>query len=209
MWRFSIFRFQVQVHWLFGLTAAFIAGGLHVRSPEQWLRVFIQMAIIFVSILAHELGHAFMARRLGGYPHIVLYGLGGLTYLGRTGFTRKEAILISAAGPAAGFALAGLFHLGLILSGGVSSPYLPFFLSFGGFINVAWTCLNLLPILPMDGGQILKEALGPSRLRTTCWVGILAAAGCCFYAFWNGWPFLGILMVFFCYQNYKGQSHLR
>src|SRR5262245_38499848 len=68
------------------------------------------VAVCLVSVLIHELGHAFAIRRFGGEPAILLYGGGGLTF-GNTRETPQQAILVSFAGPAAQFVLAGLAHV--------------------------------------------------------------------------------------------------
>ena len=130
------------------------------------------------------MGHALAMRAAGFQPWIVLYGLGGQTsydqgYGFRTAGARPiQQILISFAGPAAGFLLAGIVLLGLALSGygpGIGwfgpwrVPLVPRLAWFpnaqvGDFINdvlltsVFWGIFNLLPVYPMDGGQITREA---------------------------------------------------
>jgi membrane-associated protease RseP (regulator of RpoE activity) len=45
------------------------------------------------------------------------------------------------------------------------------------WISIVWALLNLLPILPLDGGQLLNAVLGPDRIKTTLWVTIVTAVG--------------------------------
>src|ERR1043166_8856978 len=72
-----------------------------ITSPVD---LMIWVAVVFVSILIHELGHALVARAHGWQPWITLYGMGGLASYQPTRHDTRSQILISAAGPAAGFA---------------------------------------------------------------------------------------------------------
>ena len=110
---FVLFGFPVRVHpffWVISLLLG-ISG-----DPKPEL-VLIWVAAVFVSILVHELGHAFAIRRYGGQAWITLYGMGGLASSNEANRTPKAQILISAAGPAAGFVLAAAVLVAIRLSG--------------------------------------------------------------------------------------------
>src|SRR5262245_16689597 len=90
-------------------------------NANQPIMVLIAIFVVFVSILVHELGHALMMRRYGREAHIVLYLMGGLAIEGggssfgsfggfrsRGSRTTTEQVMISAAGPGAGYVLAGV-----------------------------------------------------------------------------------------------------
>jgi Zn-dependent protease len=122
-------------------------------------------------------------RAYGFRPWITLYGLGGLTSRGDLGaygarpLSAGGEILISAAGPAAGFLLAGLVLVTVMatghevvigFSGGlpnvgwhgvVGSHYLDVLLWYLVTVNIFWGLLNLMPVYPLDGGQITREIL--------------------------------------------------
>src|SRR4051794_41088064 len=72
---FRLFGFPVRVHPFFWLTTVIFGMGGGPADPQ---RTLVWVGIVFVSILAHELGHATMQRFYGGHPWITLYGLGGL-----------------------------------------------------------------------------------------------------------------------------------
>jgi len=173
---FVLFGIPVRVHpffWFVGLLL-----GLH--SPTAGAMI-AWIAALFLGILVHELGHAAVMRSYGFYPSIVLYGMGGLAMYGpgqpfnarRPGFSGQ--ILISAAGPLAGFALAALVSAGMHLAGHplvlvkvarlvpmvfVAGPIESHFVGFVNdllFISVFWGIINLLPVYPLDGGQIARE----------------------------------------------------
>ncbi len=157
---FSVFGIPVRVHPLFWLVAALLgwsACGGDMKLLTLW------MACVFVSILVHELGHALTAQSFGWPPHIVLYSFGGYaSFQPSWGYTTARAILVLAAGPGAGFALFGLVLAGqlLMIHKGVEIPYYARqTIGFMEFINLWWGLVNLLPVYPLDGGQISREAL--------------------------------------------------
>jgi Zn-dependent protease len=88
--------------------------GMRAEDP---VAVLVWVAVVFVSILVHELGHAFMQRSYRGHPWITLYGLGGLASCNDCSRSPWAQILISLAGPMAGFLFAALIMLGLGLTG--------------------------------------------------------------------------------------------
>jgi Zn-dependent protease len=132
--------------------------------------------VCFVSVLAHELGHAFMIRRFGGEPAILLYGGGGLTF-GNTRETPGQAILVSLAGPATGFMLAGIAHAvwrTVPPSPGLDALYDDIF-----WVNVVWGAANLLPMLPLDGGNAFEALLSLRWPRRARLVAEVVTALCC------------------------------
>lgn len=176
---FSLFGIPVRVHPLFWL----IALVLGLMGSSQMSDVFVWAAAMLVAILIHELGHALAMRRLGLRPWIVLHGMGGLTACDTAQWRNPRAshwasqIVVSAAGPAAGFLLAAAVIAVLHLSGhpawisfdresqfffsiqmaAVGSRTLSLFVYFILFISVIWGAFNLLPVYPLDGGHIARE----------------------------------------------------
>lgn len=173
---FSLFGIPIRVHPFFWLVGLLLAA----RSSSA-LDVLIWIAALFIAILIHELGHALVMRAYGFRPSITLYGLGGLTSYGSAGNWRSQGhgtvgqIAISAAGPGAGFFLAAVIVAGIILSGHefrfefggplgmrygfepVASPAFDDLLGSLLFISLIWGAVNLLPVYPLDGGQIARE----------------------------------------------------
>lgn len=169
------------------------------------MRTLLWMVAVFVSILVHELGHAMAARNYGAYPEIRLHGLGGVTIMPGGYFNRAQSIFVSAAGPLAGLALGGLVWL-------IDRAYPPqngFLMIMVGmfiWINFFWTFINLLPILPLDGGQILRDLLGPKNIQFAIWIGVLCAGGAAIWAFQRGQLFLALMMLFLAYGNFQNQN---
>jgi stage IV sporulation protein FB len=205
MLSFSLFGFPVRVHWTFWILAALVGGGLRARGPEDWPLIIAAVGVIFVSILVHELGHAFTGRKFGARPDIMLYAMGGLCHLPGARFSRPQHIAVSFAGPAAGFLLAGAFVI-LANAGPIAHPVLRHAVAVGLFVNIVWTVLNLLPILPLDGGQILRDVVGPKGHQVVRWIGALAAAGLCVFALMRGFYFGAFVAGALAFLNFQGRT---
>jgi Zn-dependent protease len=150
---FTIGPFPVRVHLSFLLVTLLI--GFNVSNLFLTLTWVL---VVFFSILVHELGHALVAEYYGMFPIIQLYSMGGLTIPGRSRkLTHLQEILLSLAGPTAGFLLGLLVFLaGQLL--GTSAPVLVYqILSQLLWVNIGWGILNLIPMLPLDGGQVMRN----------------------------------------------------
>jgi stage IV sporulation protein FB len=231
---FRLFGFPVRIHPFFWLIALLL--GMQNNS----VRGIILWAIaVLVSILVHELGHAFMMRHFGLTPHIVLYGLGGMTAYPTHQLTSsrasgwREQILISFAGPGAGFLLAATVFA-IIASSGHSvyfnftlesrflfnfgfSPYeselLNYFFYSLLWISIAWGILNLMPIYPLDGGHIAREVcLRINRAKGIEWaslIAILVAGLLSFYALREKSFFMLLFFGYFAFINYQTYQQSR
>ncbi|MDR1191848.1 MAG: site-2 protease family protein [Verrucomicrobiales bacterium] len=200
MLKFSLFGFPVQVQPWFWLVAFLLGGGFRMRGGFDWLPVLEWMTVIFLSLMVHELGHAFAVRRFGGWPVIELQMFGGVTYY-ENRFDRKERLIISAAGPACSLALMVAAAASLYLL--PVPPFLREITWMTMWINGIWTVFNLLPVLPMDGGQILRDVLGPRHFRLSCMIGMLTAVIIGVVLFHYGWTFAAVLLGFMAFQNYR------
>jgi len=221
---FVLFGIPVRVHplfWLIGL----LLGPHRSGGPA----ILAWMLAFFIGILGHEWGHDLVIRRQGGQPWIVLYGLGGLAFGNRASGGWPQ-IAVSAAGPAAGFLMAALVAAGVAASGHrvevllgapllvlaqvgeiVGSAALTQWINSFFFVTIVYGVLNLLPIYPLDGGQIARElfvmALGRDGVRhslilSMITAGTLAAAAA---VFWH----LFVLALFFGYFAYASFAALQ
>jgi Zn-dependent protease len=163
---FRVLRFPVRVHPWFWIATILLNGNNLLRIGPEFLLAWV--AVAFVSILVHELGHALTFRRFGADADIVLYAFGGLAIPTHTIAGRGRRILVSLAGPGAGFLLCGLVYVS-DLAFGWSRPavvrdptdLLPAFLYRQLiWVNLVWGVFNLLPVFPLDGGQIARELCG-------------------------------------------------
>ena len=215
---FSILRIPVRVHPVFWLTAVWLGW-----VPGRMDLVLVHVLCIFAAILVHELGHALTTRRFGWYPEIALYFLGG--YATTTRHSTWKDIAVSAAGPAAGFLLfAVTLGFGVATANGAGrGELLSAAIAFSLFINFVWNVMNLLPVLPLDGGHISREFfcwLSPRRGEEISLKVSLVASGA--IALWaahcrsQGRGLLGLdpvfLLVMFgylCYQSFQALQNLR
>jgi Zn-dependent protease len=140
---------------------------LLVFARGDLLRGIIWGVCITLSLLTHELGHAFVARHLRHDPSIMLHAMG----------------------PAAGLAL-GLVVYGvwlLLLTTGAASPAAATVVNALLYPCITWNLLNLIPLWPLDGGQLFRLALlrwfsARQAARATHTVALLLLAAAGFYA---------------------------
>lgn len=205
MLRFWIFGFHVTVELWFWITAFLLGGGLR---PDAWSSVSnlanlaIWAIVVFFSILIHELGHAFTGRRFGANPEIVLHAFGGAAVMHGARFNRRQDLLVTAAGPGASILLGSLALAALVYLP-IPSPDVRETLVDLVWINYFWTLINLLPIQPLDGGLLLRTALGDRRLDITCLIGVFCAAGVAVLALLTGRTFLTLLMALLAFENWR------
>ncbi|QDT69600.1 Stage IV sporulation protein FB [Planctomycetes bacterium MalM25] len=172
---FQLFGIPVRITPFFWVVALFLAS----QYPLDGAVVFV--AAVLVSIVVHELGHAFVQRAFGGRPSITLYAFGGLASAPGVHDGWWRQVLISLAGPFAGFFLAGMVWAALEFVGPPNARLGAFFLNALLLINIAWGVINLAPIWPLDGGRVARElftVLMPpaTGIRVSLWVSMLCAA---------------------------------
>ena len=174
MIRFSLFGIPIQIQPWFWISLAILGGGESANSKDGIVRLILFLLAGLISILVHELGHALTGRAFGARSQITLQAFGGFAAFAGARFTRPQHFLVTAAGPVAQLLLAALTFLAI--------PDLFLLTSVAGHfwkvltgLSIVWALLNLLPVLPLDGGQMLNALLGPARLRLTLWITILSA----------------------------------
>jgi hypothetical protein len=162
------------------------AGGLNLGMPDGGTLLFMGLwiACALVSVMVHELGHVIMGRVFGQPGNITLGGLGGQAVGDYGNIKPWKRILVIFAGPGAGFlfmalligldsgpwdeAMRWLDWPSLIIRGGLIARFDPAFTIRSNMIygiamallivmNLLWNIINLFPIIPMDGGMILRE----------------------------------------------------
>jgi len=157
---------RIDVGWLlvFGLISWSLASGyfpyvLPSQSPAAyWAQGLLAAALLFSSVLLHELAHALVA--IGhGLPvsGITLHIFGGVSQLEAEPETPRAEILIAIVGPFTSFAIAGIAAiLGRLLTG---APWADALMGYLAAVNLLVGFFNLLPAFPLDGGRILRAAL--------------------------------------------------
>ena len=210
-----LFRFSgidVFLHWSWFLVAAYeISSRKGTYSSVGWN--IVEYLALFLIVLLHEFGHALACRQVGGSAdHIVLWPLGGVAYVNPP--QRPGATLWSiAAGPLVNVALGIiLYGIGVLSRGSAwlaASPDLHALLRSIFVINIGLLVFNVLPIYPLDGGQILRSLLwfplGRARsLMAAAMIGLLGAAGFILWAFKSQDVWLGAIAVFVLMNSWAG-----
>ncbi len=210
-----LFRFagvDLYLHWAWFLVAAYeISSRAKSYSSLSW-NVLEYLALFFI-VMMHEYGHALACRQVGGVAnYIVLWPLGGVAYVNPP--PRPGATLWSiAAGPLVNVVLIPILWVALLLSRAqgwaVAAPNAHTWLRAVLFINVGLLAFNLLPIYPLDGGQILRSLLwflfGRARsLMVTTVIGFVGVAGLILLALWAHSVWFGILAAFILLNCWGG-----
>jgi Zn-dependent protease len=209
---FRLGPFPVRIHLSFFLTSFLLSG-----AWDDATRLLLWVAIVFVSVLIHELGHAIAGRAFGLEPQIDLHGMGGTTsWKSGRDVSRGKSIVISGAGPAFGLIVGGAL-IALLAVGVVHAPEGTVAQTIVGmvlYVNVGWSLFNLMPMLPLDGGNILRALLRSAkqpirgeraaRIVSIVTAGIIAAIA---IAAWKSW-YIAILAGLFAYQNIQALSAL-
>lgn len=201
---FQLLGIPVTIHWTFWLIMAIIGGADQARTAEDWLRVGLFLLAGAISVLVHEFGHALTGRRFGAIrPSVYLQGMGGMCTFQHSAFRRWQDFLVTFAGPLAGYTLAVLSILALGVFPDDGPPLILFLLQTLLLVNLVWSTLNLFPILPLDGGHMLRATLGPRRLRITLMISMVTSMLCVIPALYFGSYIGAILFAYFAWENAK------
>jgi Zn-dependent protease len=236
---FRMFGVPVRVHPMFWIVTAIMGS----RSGDVKF-LLLWVVAVFVSIMVHEFGHVLAYAYYGMPGRVVLHAFGGLAIsdgLGspwQTGYRTRHAgggqqIVISLAGPVAGFLLAGcivailfatqtqapidIFTIPLGPTSGQHladfDPYWYYFVVQMLFVNVFWGLVNLLPIYPLDGGQISRELFLMANvregIRTSLILSIVTAAGIAAWILFRSGQEYMITALFFAYLAYNSFMYLQ
>ena len=214
---FRLFRFSgidVFLHWSWFLVAAYeIQGRARTYSSLTWN--VLEYLALFLIVTLHEFGHALACRQVGGNANqIVLWPLGGVAYVDPP--PRPGATLWSiAAGPLVNVVLFPILLVLVMLSRSAgwaqALPDAYALLRAVLYIDVGLLIFNIMPIYPLDGGQILRSllwfAVGRARsLMLAAIIGFVGAAGFIALALWNQDVWLGVISVFIvsnCWNGFK------
>ncbi len=202
------------------------------ETPGMFALLLIWIGVSFVSILIHELGHSLAKRWYGISSYIVLYHFGGLSITDGAGSWRRphrrghwDQVVISAAGPvfqmAFGLLVAAIaiaFGLTVGTTGSILSGWLPIpngftpnnaalmaLIDFSIYMSIFWALLNLLPVLPLDGGQIAQGLIGQYQnsngVQEATILSVVVSALVALYGFRNDQPALGMMFSVFAMLN--------
>ncbi len=216
-----LFKFagvNVYLHWSWFLVA-FFQISYRMRLPNSYSSIswcVYEYLALFVIVLLHEFGHSLACRSVGGRAdQIVLWPLGGVAFVDPP--QRPGATLWSiAAGPLVNLLLLPVFLLAWFAANATqlpeTNPNLYHFIVSICIIDVALFCFNMLPIYPLDGGQVLRSllwfVLGRARsLMVASVIGLVAVVLLLIFAIRDAW--LAIMAVFVLMNCWGGFQHAR
>jgi Zn-dependent protease len=216
-----LFRFagiNVYLHWSWFLVAIFQVN-YRMQLPDHYSSLswcIAEYLGLFLIVLLHEFGHSLACRSVGGRAdQIVLWPLGGVAFVDPP--PRPGATLWSiAAGPLVNVLLAPIFGLAWFLAKSLHWPEIN-----PNLYNLIWTilmidvvlfCFNMLPVYPLDGGQILRSllwyVLGRARsLLVASAIGLVTVILLLVFAIRDAW--LAIMAVFVLFNCWRGLQQAR
>lgn len=188
------------------------AGLIGFINSQSLIGTLLWIIVIFISILVHEFGHALSAKTFGQHPQIQLTALGGLTYAATPKLSLPKEFIVVLAGPLFGFALF-FVTWGIIKSGFFTNPVVLYTLEVSYWINLIWTILNLLPVLPLDGGQLMRilfEGIFGFKGRKGAFITSMCISiiGALFFIFLQFY-IIAILLFMFAFQNFEYARQMR
>jgi Zn-dependent protease len=209
---FRIAGIDVYLHWSWFVVAAI---EIQYRKGDYSSLIWnvAEYLALFVIVTMHEFGHALACRQVGGSANqIVLWPLGGVAYVDPP--PRPGAMLWSiAAGPLVNvvllFVLTPLWLLSPYTAWPAALPDLYRLLTMACGINLTLLVFNLLPIYPLDGGQILQSllwfVLGRARsLTVTTFFGFFGVAAVALLALWLHSIWFGVIAGFILMNCIRG-----
>ncbi len=156
--QFRIFGVPVTITLWHLFVLVMVASSMHFDERSWPLpsdRMLLYAGVMLVtslSVLLHELGHAFVSLYMGLQPEVVLSGLGGFTRHQPATRPRND-FLIVAMGPSVNLVIAAV----CLYAGPQHAATIPdHLIAFAGQANLFWAIYNLLPIVPLDGGQLTR-----------------------------------------------------
>lgn len=192
-------RIPLTIHpffWVFAGLIGWLASG-------SFLGMIIWVGIILVSVIIHELGHALTAILFKQKARIQLIALGGVTSFEGPKLKFWQQFLITFNGPLFGF------FLFLLATALLQLSWAPLFfkiLKATQMANLFWTVVNLLPVLPLDGGQLLRIVLeaifGVRGFKASLLIGAIIAALISFYFFMVQAFLIGAFFFLFAFQSF-------
>ena len=206
---FRLFGVNVRVQAWFWVTSAILGYSGAERDSMAFVRLAVWVAVVFVSVLVHEYGHALAMMRYGIVPSITLHALGGLTHATSAptrSMRRRDGAFISLAGPGAGFVLGGLVLAIPFFAPATVASLPPVGLDALRalvWVNIGWGLINLAPVHPFDGGNVLAMILGPERTKTAAMVSMIVGGLITLAFFWHGDTWGAMIFGFAAIQSYR------
>lgn len=213
---FRLLGVDVYLHWAWFIAFFYFTSRPHAYSNYGWSA--LEILSLFLIVLTHEFGHALACRSVGGQANlIVLWPLGGVAYVNPP--QRPGAQLWSiAAGPLVNVALfpilLGLYYWGRYHGWHEAFPDAYLLVKNVAIINTVLFVFNIMPVYPLDGGQILRSLLWfpfgrANSLMAASVIGFIGVAGLVLFALYAGSIWMGIMAAFILMNCWGGLMQAR
>jgi len=199
--RFELAGVPVAIQPSFWLGTILFGSRLRGQALVLWV------AVVLVSVLVHEFGHALAYKAFGTDAAVELHAWGGLTF-GERVLPRWKRIVVSLSGPGAGFVFGVTVWLAHRFVPMGESWVVGFLVAQLLWVNFGWGIINLAPVLPLDGGHVMEELLGPRRAAWAPRISLVAAIGVAIWGGVSGSPYIAILFGWLAIMSLQHISKL-
>lgn len=166
----------------------------------------IWIVIVVISVLIHEYGHALTALAFGQRARIELVSFGGVTHRHGPKLKLWKEFLVVLNGPLTGLLLC-LVSYGLVKVVGVNHTLLSYTLQISTAVNLFWSIVNLLPVLPLDGGRLMsilfEGMFGVKGIKFAVIISVALAVIFGLGFFMIHAPLVGALFFFLAFESYR------
>ncbi|MEX0961943.1 MAG: site-2 protease family protein [Simkaniaceae bacterium] len=207
-------RFNLPPHIPVRITMGFwiVSALLGLFLSMNIVGMFIWIGIIFVSVLVHEYGHALTSHLFGQHPHIELVPFGGVTFPEGKRIKKWQEFIVVLNGPLFGFMLFVIGYLLLKIPSIAALPFANVILIFRN-VNLFWTIINLLPIIPLDGGHLLRiscQGLFKEKgIKISLLFSLFFSIAFCLFFFLVGNFLIGAIFILFAFQSFEGYRRMK
>ncbi len=201
-------KIPISIRPLFWLIAFFIGWMWTLNLSGALLCVLV----ILVSVIFHEFGHALTAMLFGQKTRIELAAFGGFTYREGRKLKLWEEFVVVINGPIAGFFLF-LIAYTIYRSTSIENQLIAFTIKFAFVANLFWTIINLVPVLPLDGGHlmsiILEAIFGFKGVKIAIITGIVVAVSISVLFFAMGLFLIGALFLILTFESFRSLRYYK
>lgn len=187
--------------------AIVVLGLSLIYGNFQPLGTLMWVGVICFSLLVHEFGHALTAVACGQRASIDLVAFGGLTRRHGRALKSWQEFLIVLNGPLAGFLLSFVSYWIFTTYGSSLPAGVQHLLKISYLANLFWTLVNLLPVQPLDGGQLLRITLegffGLKGLKAALFLSFVLSAILSVFFFMTQFMLAGAFFLLFTFEGYR------
>ena len=204
---FTFLNIPVSIQPVFWIFLLFFT---HLYEDFTLVNVIVGVVMAF-SLLFHEYGHALTSAYFGASPTITLEAFGGYAEYDSAGISRPQQFLITLNGPLFTGLLVAVSYF--LLEAEIFDPlgYADYILYITMRLNILWGLLNLIPVIPLDGGRLLQHVLeaklGEKGTRMSLLIGIISAVMIVPYLFFEGYNFFALFLAILGVQSFQKMRH--